>query len=72
MFYLLSFFLRYFLIKHGILFTNSPVLNLNARFHLFLCCSFLNLQYNETQQESFTTIVTVTNPAFLKMTYIYS
>ena len=46
-FYVLPFvfFLRYFLIKHGILFTKFARVELNACFHLFLCCSFLNLNF---------------------------
>ena len=39
------FFLGYFLIKHRILFAKFARVDFECIFHLFLCCSFLNLKF---------------------------
>ena len=39
------FFPGYFLIKHGILFKKFARVEFESCFHLFLCCSFLNLNF---------------------------
>ena len=45
-FYLLiCFTLKYFLIKHGILFTNFAHVEFEASFQLFLCCSVFNFDF---------------------------
>ena len=46
LFYLLIYFtIRYFLIKHGILFTNFVRVEFECMFHLFLCCSVFNFDF---------------------------